>query len=186
VIAGVDEAGRGALAGPVVASAVILGTDTDISLLNDSKALSAIQRQKAFDHIKATCIVEVGVISHRLIDKINILNATLLAMKFAIQQLPPSCLTIKIDGNKAPTLHGYDIETIIQGDAKVPAISAASIVAKVTRDLIMDKCHTKFQNYAFLQHKGYGTEAHYTHIFKHGICPIHRKSFNLTRQETLF
>ena len=185
-IAGVDEAGRGALAGPVVAAAVILGTNTDLSLLKDSKTLNALQRTKALENILSTCTVQTSIISHRLIDKIYILNTTLLAMSFAIKKLPSQCKEIKIDGNKAPKMTGYEIETIIKGDSKLAEISAASIVAKVTRDTIMDKCDKKFPDYLFSQHKGYGTDLHYNLIFKHGICPIHRLSFTLTRQETLF
>lgn len=187
MIAGVDEAGRGALAGPVVAAAVILGPNTNLSLLKDSKTLTPIQRQQAFNNIQETSIVTVGIISHRLIDKLNILNATLLAMTFAIKKLPKNCLNVKIDGNKVPSsLSEYELEAIIKGDSKVPAISAASIIAKVTRDTIMDRCHTKFPEYEFQQHKGYGTESHYNCLFKNGISPIHRKSFNLTKQESLF
>ena len=186
MVAGIDEAGRGALAGPVVAAAVILGNQTHLSLLNDSKALTPVQRQKAHAHILETCTVTISSISHRLIDKINILNATLLAMRFTLLKLPPSCKHIKIDGNKAPKISGYTLETIVQGDKTVPEISAASIVAKVTRDAIMDCCDKKFPYYQFIQHKGYGTDLHYTLLFEHGISPIHRKSFNLNRQEKLF
>lgn len=186
MIAGIDEAGRGALAGPVSVAAVILGPNTDLSLLADSKTLTAHHREKAYTHILKTCIVQKSIISHRLIDKINILNATLLGMKFCIAKLPEQCRHIQIDGNKAPQIPGFTIETIVKGDSKIAAISAASIIAKVTRDTIMNHCDKKFNHYQFSQHKGYGTELHYNLLFQYGISPIHRKSFNLSKQEVLF
>lgn len=186
MIAGIDEAGRGALAGPVSIAAVILGPSTNLSLLSDSKALSAPQRLEAYHHILDTCIVIQSVLSHKTIDKHNILQATLMGMKFCIEKLPPKCTLVQIDGNKSPYITHIKIETIVKGDSKIPAISAASIIAKVTRDKIMDACEKKFPQYEFSKHKGYGTEKHYELIFKYGISPIHRKTFNLNKQESLF
>jgi ribonuclease HII len=187
IIAGVDEAGRGAIAGPVVAAAVILTSDVPIDILKDSKTLTKEKRRDAFDIIMATTpYIGIGVLSHRYIDRINILQATMIAMKNAILQLKKKPGLVLIDGNKAPELKNYNLETIIKGDQKIPAISAASIIAKVTRDTIMEKADIKFPEYGFKIHKGYGTKTHYDALFKIGASPIHRLSFNLTKQNTLF
>ena len=187
LLAGVDEAGRGALAGPVVAAAVILTSKVPLDLLKDSKLLSQAQREHAYQHIfQHTPYIGIGVVSHRMIDKLNILNATLLAMKRAILDLSQKPDQVIIDGNKAPRMPEYNLETKVKGDRFVPAISAASIVAKVTRDAIMNQLALKFPLYGFKQHKGYGTEEHYEAIFLHGQTNVHRLSFNLTRQERLF
>lgn len=187
LLAGVDEAGRGALAGPVVAAAVILTSEVPLDLLKDSKLLTQSQREYAYQLIfQHTPYIGIGVVSHRMIDKLNILNATLLAMKRAILALPQKPEYVIIDGNKAPKMPEYTLETKVKGDRFVPAISAASIVAKVTRDVIMTQLALKFPHHGFIQHKGYGTEDHYEAIFAHGITNVHRLSFNLTRQETLF
>ncbi len=187
VQAGVDEAGRGALAGPVVAVAVILTPEIPIDLLHDSKKMTEAQREEAYSCIlKNSPYISVGILSHRMIDKINILQATLMAMKRAVLGLSLMPEIVLIDGNRAPLMPGYTIQTIVKGDETVPAISAASIVAKVTRDRIMSKLHTKFPQYNFDQHKGYGTQGHYDQLFKWGTSNVHRLSFNLTRQESLF
>jgi ribonuclease HII len=186
--AGVDEAGRGCLAGPVVAACVMLPEGLDTSPFKDSKQLSATKRDELYTLLfESTPMIGVGIVSHQEIDRINILQATLLAMKIAIGHLSILPTEILVDGNKTPELdNNLPISAIIKGDATVPAISAASIVAKVTRDRLMDEMHLAFPQYGFNQNKGYGSEAHYEAIFLHGPCPIHRLSFNLTRQEQLF
>ncbi len=186
-IAGVDEAGRGCIAGPVVAAAVILPTNFEIALLKDSKTLTEAKRNELYTLIKKKSIsVSFSIINHQIIDKINILQASLLAMRYSIERCCPIPKRVLIDGNKVPNGLLIKAEAIVKGDQKVPEISAASIVAKVIRDKIMKKYHTYFLEYKFDLHKGYGTKEHYELIFKHGISPIHRKSFNLTRQLSLF
>ena len=130
--------------------------------------------------------ISFSIISHRKIDKINILQASLLAMKYSIEKCTPSPNKIFIDGNKIPSGLSTKAEAIIKGDQKIPEISAASIVAKVIRDKIMNKYHHYFSKYKFNNHKGYGTKEHYELIFKYGVSPIHRHSFNLTKQLSLF
>ena len=186
MLAGVDEAGRGALAGPVVASAVIFTQATDPTLFSDSKTLSESRRDALYDIIMATCIVGIGSLSARSVDRYNILNATLRAMAFSVNNLAERPDSILVDGNKAPDCRGIPVEAIVKGDQKIPEISAASIVAKVVRDRIMKKCHDAFPVYGFDIHKGYGTKIHYDAVFAHGPSVLHRKSFNLTRQESLF
>ena len=190
LIAGVDEAGRGALAGPVVAAAVILDPDhPESSLYKDSKTLSETQRHHLYLHLKEhSKAIGIGIVNQVLIDRLNILNATMLAIKRAVLSLKKvSPDRILIDGNRKPQIPGYeDIQTIIKGDAKVPCISAASIVAKVVRDQIMCKLHTHFSQYQFQQNKGYGTAFHYEQILKFGKSSIHRRTFNLTKQLELF
>ena len=187
LIAGVDEAGRGALAGPVVAAAVILTSQCNPKLFKDSKQLSEKERITLYDYLLThTPYITIGVKSHHTIDKINILNATLKAMKNAIMRLPIKPTKVLIDGNKAPIINDYKLEPIIKGDQIHPVISAASIIAKVTRDRIMQKCHLKFSHYQFDINKGYGTSNHYTNLFSYGLSSIHRKSFNLNKQQTLF
>ncbi len=182
-VAGVDEAGRGALAGPVVAAAVILAPDFPITILKDSKLLSAEQREDIFVLLTG-CEIGVGIVSHGMIDRINIFKATMEAMKRAVAKLKNKPGEVLIDGNKTPNIKGA--RAIVQGDRTVPAISAASIVAKVTRDRIMRNLAIKFPQYRFDAHKGYGTALHYDLLFQHGPCGVHRRSFNLTRQEPLF
>lgn len=178
LIAGIDEAGRGPLAGPVVASAVVLPKNCMIGNLNDSKKLSSKKREILFKIIKEKALFyAISAVDSNTIDKINILQATLLAMKNSILQLekkPDICL---IDGNCK--VKGLDItqETIVGGDAKSAAIAAASILAKVTRDTLMDKYAKEYPLYGFEKHKGYGTKKHIEAIKGYGICPIHRKSF---------
>jgi len=175
--AGVDEAGRGPLAGPVVVAAVILDPGNVITGLDDSKRLSEKQREALFPQIRekaiACSIVEVGV---EEIDQINILQATLLGMQRAVEALSPSPALALIDGNRAPTLN-CQVRTIVQGDRLEPAISAASILAKVSRDRLMKDAHQHFPCYGFDRHKGYPTAEHLRQLEENGPCKIHRKSF---------
>jgi ribonuclease HII len=175
--AGVDEAGRGPLAGPVVAAAVILDDLNPIRGLNDSKKLTAKRREALFDEIRARAlcfaIAEASVLE---IDQINILQATLLAMKRAVDalRLPPKL--VLVDGNRLPTL-SIRAEAIVKGDALVPAISAASILAKVHRDRLCEAMHQRHPLYGFDQHKGYGTAQHLAALQAHGPADCHRKTF---------
>lgn len=190
MIAGVDEAGRGALAGPVVASAVVLGSDVDCSLLKDSKSITEKRRQFIWSYLReSSSYISIGVHSAPYIDKYNILNATLSAMSLSVRELEVKPNKVLVDGNKTPKLddESVDIQAIVKGDQKVPEISAASIIAKVFRDMIMEKVDKKYPAYQFGVHKGYATESHYNFIFENGIITnFHRQSFNLTRQVSLF
>ncbi|MCP4050776.1 MAG: ribonuclease HII [bacterium] len=187
LVAGVDEAGRGALAGPVVAGAVILKPDSCLSGLKDSKLLSSKQREELFKKIYDSALyLGVGMVNHRLVDRINVLQATMLAMKRAIRRIDIVPDVVLVDGNKAPLIKGYVFKTVVQGDKKVLSVSAASIIAKVVRDNIMNNFHVKYPEYQFNKNKGYGTNDHYQAIFDRGISSVHRKSFNLTKQQKLF
>jgi ribonuclease HII len=175
--AGVDEAGRGPLAGPVVAAAVILDELNPIHGLNDSKKLSAKRREALFDEIRARALCfAIAEASVQEIDEINILQATLLAMKRAVEalRLPPKL--VLVDGNRLPTL-SIRAEAIVQGDALVPAISAASILAKVHRDRLCEAMHQRYPVYGFDQHKGYGTAQHMAALQAHGPADCHRMTF---------
>ena len=187
MIAGVDEAGRGALAGPVVAASVILDPKLSVSLFKDSKQLTAQKRAALYAILRQSdSLIGLGVHSAAYVDRYNILRATMSAMRrsvLALKQVPNEVL---VDGNRVPDLGRISVRSIVQGDRLIPEISAASIVAKVVRDRMMDSLDSKFPSYGFLVHKGYGTEAHYEAIFSHGILSIHRRSFNLTRQGVLF
>jgi len=180
--AGVDEAGRGPLAGPVVAAAVILDPRNVIGGLNDSKKLSERKRELLFPEIcersLAWAIVEIGVDE---IDQINILQATLLGMRRAVEELVVAPELALVDGNRDPGLK-CEAHTIIQGDALEPAISAASILAKVFRDRLMKEYHQRYPCYGFDQHKGYPTAEHLRLLQEHGPCPIHRRSFAPVRK----
>lgn len=177
VLAGVDEAGRGPLAGPVVASAVILSLDNRIEGVNDSKKLSPKDRKRLYDLIiKHSVAVGIGIIDAEKIDRINILNATKLAMTLAIQDLRNKPDIILIDGLRLPSLE-IEQKVVKKGDQKSASIAAASIVAKVTRDRIMEEYHEKYPLYGFNKHKGYATQEHIRNINLHGYCSIHRKSF---------
>lgn len=177
LVAGVDEAGRGPLAGPVVAAAVILDPARTIAGLMDSKALSAARREQLFDLIQARALAwHVAQASREEIDQINILQATLLAMRRAVQGLRPQPGRVLVDGNRLPVL-AVPAEAIVKGDAKVAAISAASILAKVTRDRWCLQLHARWPQYGFDQHKGYGTAQHLAALADHGACPEHRRSF---------
>ena len=176
ITAGVDEVGRGCLAGPVVSAAVILKEGINLNLLKDSKKITYKKRIEIAEHIKLNSIYAVGMASVDEILKINILQASLLSMKRAIDQLSVKPKLILIDGNFAP--QGLkNFKTIINGDEKVKSISAASIVAKVYRDALMIKLSEKFQNYAWERNFGYGTKAHMEGLKKFGITSHHRKGF---------
>jgi len=177
LLAGVDEAGRGPLAGPVVAAAVILDPRQPIAGLADSKKLTARRRERLYDEIcaKALCC-SIALASVAEIDRLNILQATLLAMQRAVAglRLPPA--KVLVDGNRLPTL-GVLAEAIVDGDATVPAISAASILAKVQRDRWCAEVDAQWPQYGFAAHKGYGTAAHLAALRAHGACEHHRRSF---------
>ncbi|MFH2137180.1 MAG: ribonuclease HII [Candidatus Omnitrophota bacterium] len=176
-IAGVDEAGRGPLAGPVVAAAVIIPRGFKFKQkIKDSKKLSAAQREKAFLEIKDNCCVAFSVISEQDIDRVNILQASLLAMAQAVKALSKIPKWVLIDGNQKPDI-SLPCTTIIAGDAKSISIACASIIAKVTRDKMMIEYDKLYPEYGFAGHKGYGTEFHRQAILKYGPCPIHRKTF---------
>lgn len=182
LVAGVDEAGRGPLAGPVVAAAVILPEDAFISGLNDSKKLTAIKREQLYDVIIEKAVAYgIGMVDEKCIDEINILNATKKAMCMAVKQLCVMPELLLID---ALRLDEIDIEQVpvIKGDSLSVSIAAASIIAKVTRDRLISEYDEKYPQYGFSKHKGYGTREHIEAIKKYGICPIHRISFtrNLT------
>lgn len=177
LMAGVDEAGRGPLAGPVVAAAVILDDQHPIAGLNDSKKLSAKRREKLFDEIKAKALCfSIAEASVQEIDEINILQATLLAMKRAVEGLRLKPVKVLVDGNRLPALD-IRAEAIVQGDALVPAISAASILAKVHRDRLCEEMHARYPQYGFDQHKGYGTAQHLAALQAHGPADCHRMTF---------
>jgi ribonuclease HII len=181
-IAGVDEAGRGPLAGPVVAAACILPAGVFFEHLNDSKLLTADQRNVLFEQITLCphLIFGIGIIDMKTIDRINILQATFLAMRKAVEALSTQPDYILIDGNQLPM---FDIpsESVVHGDSLSISIAAASIIAKVTRDRIMEEMDGKWPEYGFKQHKGYATEQHLDAIQKFGPCPTHRRSFDPVR-----
>ncbi len=175
--AGVDEAGRGALAGPVVAAAVILNDTKKISGLADSKQLYPMHREKLAAEIRLKCLCwAIGIGSVEEIDAKNILQATLLAMKRALESLSIQPAMALVDGNQAPAV-SVPVETVVKGDSLVPEISAASILAKVTRDKIMCGLNEQYPNYEFAAHKGYSTTRHRAALLNYGITPIHRKTF---------
>ena len=177
LIAGVDEAGRGPLAGPVVAAAVILDDMNPITGLADSKKLTAARREKLFDEIRAKALCcSIAEASVEEIDQLNILQATLLAMRRAVLGLRLKPGKVLVDGNQLPRLDVL-AEAIVKGDATVPAISAASILAKVHRDRWCAQYHEAFPVYGFNAHKGYGTAQHLAALREHGACPQHRKTF---------
>lgn len=182
LMAGVDEAGRGPLAGPVVAAAVILDELNPIKGLNDSKALTARARERLFDEIrgKALCC-SIGQASVEEIDRLNILQATLLAMRRAVDGLRLKPRMVLVDGNRLPSLH-VPAQAIVKGDAKVKAISAASIIAKVHRDRLCLALHEQHPQYGFDGHKGYPTALHLAALQVHGACPQHRRSFGPVRK----
>ena len=176
-MAGVDEAGRGPLMGPVVAAAVILDELNPIEGLADSKKLTALRREKLYDEIRAKALCcSIAMASVEEIDKLNILQATMLAMKRAVEGLRLKPNKVLVDGNRLPTLVIL-AEAIVGGDALVPAISAASILAKVYRDQWCAEYHLLYPQYGFANHKGYGTAEHLAALHAHGACPQHRRSF---------
>ncbi|MDI4632309.1 ribonuclease HII [Pelomonas sp. V22] len=182
LVAGVDEAGRGPLAGPVVAAAVILDPEQPIQGLGDSKVLNEKKRERLFDEIRAKslccCIAEATV---EEIDRINILQATMLAMRRAVEGLRLKPVQVLVDGNRLPVLK-IPAEAIVKGDAKVPAISAASILAKVHRDRLCLAMHEAHPEYGFATHKGYPTAEHLAALRQHGVSGWHRRSFAPVRE----
>ena len=177
VICGVDEAGRGPLAGPVCAAAVILPDGYEIPGLNDSKQLTDKKRRELFPVIREQAIAYgIAMVDEKTIDEINILNATFLAMKNAIAQLSVTPELALIDGNRVSDF-GVEAMAVVKGDAKDASIAAASILAKVTRDMFMEKMDVQYPEYGFAVHKGYGTRRHYDAIREYGMCPIHRRTF---------
>jgi ribonuclease HII len=179
--AGVDEAGRGPLAGPVVAAAVVLPKECEINGLNDSKKISPQKREILFKQIKSLAIsIGVGIVEPEEIDRINILRAALLAMDVAVRNLNPQPDFLLIDGNARTSLL-IPQETVIGGDSICYSIAAASIIAKVTRDSIMDDYHKLYPEYNFKKHKGYPTKEHLEALRKFGPCPIHRRTFKGVR-----
>jgi ribonuclease HII len=182
LVAGVDEAGRGPLAGPVVAAAVILDDLNPIQGLADSKKLTALRREKLFDEIRAKALCcSIAQASVEEIDQLNILQATMLAMQRAVAGLRLKPVKTLVDGNRLPKLDML-AEAIVQGDAKVQAISAASILAKVHRDRLCDTWSEQYPQYGFAAHKGYGTAEHMAALREHGPCPLHRNSFAPVRE----
>jgi len=178
LIAGVDEAGRGPLAGPVVVAAVILDDLNPIRGLADSKVLTARKREKLYDEIRAKALCcSVAEASVDEIDQFNILQATMLAMRRAVEGLRLKPSLVLVDGNRLPVL-AMRAEAIVKGDSKVAAISAASILAKVTRDRWCAELDAQYPQYGFASHKGYGTAEHLLALQTHGACPQHRKTFS--------
>ncbi len=182
LVAGVDEAGRGPLAGPVVAAAVILDDLQPIKGLADSKVLSPRRREKLYDEIRARALCcSVASASAQEIDQFNILQATLLAMKRAVEGLRILPHRVVVDGNRVPQLR-LPVEALVRGDALMPAISAASILAKVERDRLCQALHAAHPAYGFATHKGYPTPEHLQALRAHGPCPEHRRSFAPVRE----
>ncbi len=176
-VAGVDEVGRGPLAGPVVAAAVIWDDAISLDGIRDSKQLTPRKRLTAYQKIcRDALAIGVGVIDAEVIDRINILQSALLAMAVAVEHLDPQADFLLIDGNHCTTLPLPQI-AIVKGDARSISIAAASIVAKVTRDHLMEHYHAQYPDYGFAQHKGYPTRAHRDAVKTYGICPIHRRTF---------
>ncbi len=178
IIAGVDEVGRGSLIGPVYAAAVILNKSINLKILKDSKSLSKKKREILAKYIKKNSIWAIGKASVKEIEKVNILNASLLAMRRAIKKLKKKPSLTLIDGNKLPKLRNYRLKQIIKGDQKIPSISAASIIAKVTRDRFVVKLDKKFRRYGWKKNCGYGTKQHLEALKKLGITIHHRKTFS--------
>ena len=178
IIAGVDEVGRGSLIGPVYAAAVILNKSINKKLLKDSKKLSKSKREILAKYVKKNSIWAIGKASIKEIEKINILHASLLAMKRAIIKLRKKPSLVLIDGDKLPKIKNYKLNSVIKGDQKIPSISAASIIAKVTRDKIITNLGKKFKGYHWDKNYGYGTKQHLKAIKKLGITPQHRKTFS--------
>ena len=175
--AGVDEAGRGPLAGPVVVAAVILPSRYELDSLDDSKRLSAVKRERLAPLIKAQAIAyQVEFVEVDEIDRVNILQATMNGMQRAVEKLRPAPHRVMIDGNRAPPL-SCEVETVIGGDRLIASISAASVLAKVYRDRLMQTMHHLYPDYGFDQHKGYPTPQHLERLRRLGPCPIHRRSF---------
>jgi ribonuclease HII len=178
IVAGVDEVGRGSLIGPVYAAAVILNKSINIKVLKDSKSLTKQKRASLYIYVKKNSIWAIGKASVKEIEKINILQASLLAMKRAIKKLKKKPSHVLIDGNKTPHLKNYKLKAVIKGDQKIASISAASIIAKVTRDKFITTLAKKNKGYGWDQNFGYGTKQHLKAIKKLGINKHHRKTFS--------
>jgi ribonuclease HII len=178
ILAGVDEVGRGSLIGPVYAAAVILNNSINEKLLKDSKTLTKDKREELYKYIKENSIWAIGQASIKEIEKINILHASLLAMKRAMLKLNKKPSLVLIDGNKLPNLKNYNLEYVIKGDQKIPSISAASIIAKVSRDKFITKLSKEFDNYGWDTNSGYGTKKHLRAIKRFGVTKYHRKTFS--------
>jgi len=178
IVAGVDEVGRGSLIGPVYAAAVILDKNINKKILKDSKSLNKNKREILAKYIKKNSLWAVGKASVKEIEKINILNASLLAMKRAIVKLSKKPSLVLIDGNKLPEIKNYKLNSVIKGDQKIPSISAASIIAKVTRDKMITNLGKKFKGYNWDKNYGYGTKQHLKAIKNLGITLHHRKNFS--------
>tara|TARA_B100001057_G_scaffold366506_1_gene369840 strand:- start:496 stop:1056 length:561 start_codon:yes stop_codon:yes gene_type:complete len=178
IIAGVDEVGRGSLIGPVYAAAVILNKSINTKLLKDSKSLSKSKREILSKYIKKNSIWTIGKASVKEIEKINILQASLLAMKRAIKKLNKKPTLVLIDGNKLPQIKDYNLRSIVKGDRRIPSISAASIIAKVTRDKMITNLGKKFKGYHWEKNYGYGTKQHLRAIKFLGVTSQHRKTFS--------
>ncbi|MDR2817128.1 MAG: ribonuclease HII [Oscillospiraceae bacterium] len=177
LICGVDEAGRGPLAGPVCVSAVILPKDFDLPFLDDSKKLSEKRREELFDEIRRQASdFSVVFVDEKRIDKVNILQATLQGMRMAVDGLTLSPDLVLVDGDREPKLK-IPTKCIVKGDSKIPAIAAASVLAKVTRDRFMCEIGSQYPEYLFEKHKGYGTLQHMEAISEFGLCDVHRRSF---------
>ena len=176
-VAGVDEVGRGSLIGPVCAAAVILNKKIDKTKLKDSKKLSKKNRNILEKYIKKNSLWAIGYASLKEIEKLNILNASLLAMKRAVKKLKKKPKLVLIDGNKIPKIKNYNLKYVIKGDEKIPQISAASIIAKVSRDRLISKMSKKYMVYFWNKNAGYGTKDHLLAIKKYGITKHHRKTF---------
>ena len=177
IIAGVDEVGRGSLIGPVYAAAVILNNSIDKKKLKDSKKISKINRENLEKYIKKNSYWAIGSASLMEIEKLNILNASLLAMKRAIKKLKKKPTLVLIDGNKTPEMKDYKLKSIIKGDQKISEISAASIIAKVSRDRLITNLSKKFKKYNWSKNAGYGTKDHIVAIKKYGVTKLHRKTY---------
>ena len=177
IIAGVDEVGRGSLIGPVYAAAVILNKNINKKKLKDSKKISKINREVLEKYIKKNSFWAIGSASIIEIEKLNILNASLLAMKRAIRKLKKKPTLILIDGNKLPKMKNYKLKSIIKGDQKISEISAASIIAKVSRDRLVSNLSKNFKKYSWAKNAGYGTKDHIVAIKKYGVTKFHRKTF---------
>jgi len=181
ILVGVDEVGRGSLIGPVYAAAVILNKSINKKLLKDSKSLSKNKRKNLYVYIKKNAVWAIGQASVKEIENINILNASLLAMKRAIKKLKKKPSLILIDGNKLPKIKNYNLRCVIKGDQKIPSISAASIIAKVSRDRFITTLSKKVKNYGWGTNFGYGTKEHLKAIKKYGATKYHRKTFSPIR-----
>lgn len=181
-IAGTDEVGRGPLAGPVVAASVVLPADCEYQIYDDSKKLSAAKREELFAELKRVkAEIGISIVSEETIDRINILQASLVAMRDSIISLSLKPDFILVDG-KFPVPIDISQQPLVKGDSRSASIAAASIVAKVTRDSLMDKFHEEYPQYGFRRNKGYPTLEHREAIKKYGICPIHRKSFSSVKE----